>query len=310
MSKENMGKVVNKLFGRTKVKSLMKEGDSSYYYEHLLFIHDSFRENEMMRRIKVPSYMSIEMEHEMCSIYIPTTFVLNTAVQEYMVLHHGTTTEFWFHLGGVQLDSKALGFGNFSTMDQMFINSLASICQALVICEGKPIDLPDGRNPSKNLHQSFIGRISADNTQQAVTTTWYSNNCLKALPLTCELNNSTCQQCVHDINQRIRQLHQGGFISKERADILLRRGKGFVAAKKLDTEVKVTSEDIEAEEPSAKKVKLAATETTQDVPSDNGQSDEEGEISGSDEEVDETKGHGLDKGGAARNTKVSNLNYI
>ena len=320
--KEILGKVVKKLFGNLKTKAVMKQGESAYYYQNLLFVDDDFRENTMQKRVKIPPHMSIEVEHEMIQLNIPTTLVVNTQIQEFKVYLSLETEQYHITFRGDELKLWALGIGEYSPFDQMFVNSMSRICEALVLCLGKPIDLPLGNKPSTNLLQTFIGRLSPNNTTEQVTTTYYSTHCLRVLPLNGELNNRTCSQCVHDINQRIRQLKNSGCISESVANGLLKRVKSDVwKSSGSDTTDKDSSLDKSNDEPPRKKQKTTKAVLKLKAPEPevitDGDDEDEHPDSGIDDanESDQDEelvlsGGGKQKGGSVRYQSVSLLIYI
>ena len=200
----------------------------------------------------------------------------------------------------------------------MFVNSVTRLCDAFVICQGKPIDLPIGNKPSTNLQQLFIGRLGPNNVAEQIKTSYYSLHCLRVLPLNGELKNRTCSQCVHDINQRIRQLAHSGVISKEVSLQLLKRVKMNVSTtSSSDSTDKDNSIDISSEEPPKKKFKFqkGITKKQVEVPEVEQDEDSEEEDNGNDsgfekeeeseEEELQLKGGGISKGGEVRNEKVS-----
>ena len=313
--KEVLGKVVKKLFGNLKTKAVMKHGDSAYYYQNLLFVDDDFREKTMKTSVKLPAHVSFEFEHEMILMNIATTFVVNTEIREYKVYMSRDTEQYHITFRGDELALWLLGIGEYSNFDQMFVNSVVRICDALVICRGKPIDLPDGKKASTNLVQTFIGSLSPNNTTENVTTTYYSTHCLRVLPLNSELKNRTCSQCVYDINQRIRQLRNTGCITKEKAEILLKRVKSE-SWLSSSSDTADSSLDKSTEEPPKKKLKASKVAVKVEAPVEeddsNGSQDEKADDSGIDDENsgDEEeelvlKGGGINKGGAVRNASVS-----
>ena len=73
---------------------------------------------------------------------------------------------------------------------------------------------------------------------------WYSKNCVRVLPFTCELSNTSCHCCVHDINQRVRQMRATGRISPEDAEKLLKKNiKGTDEDDEGDQSLEKTEED-------------------------------------------------------------------
>ena len=161
----------------------------------------------------------------MLCMHIPTTFIENNVLQEYHVYMNRKTDQYWVHFRGIELDSSFLGLGKYSEFDQMFVNSITRICDAFIICQGRYVNLPRGRSDSKNLVKTVIAKMGPDGNVANVREVTVSKNCQKVLPLTCELTNRTCQNCVHDINQRIRQLASGGFIERSEAAEMLKRTK-------------------------------------------------------------------------------------
>ena len=173
--KEILGKVVKKLFGTLKTKALMKQGDTAYYFQNLIYMDDDFQENQLPPRIKLPAYVSFEVEHEMVLLYVPTTFVVNTEIQEYKIYLSLKTLKYQITLMDDELNLPALGVGQYSEFDQMFINSVTHICEAFVICRGKAIDSPVRKKPSTNLVQKFIGTLGPNGQTENIITTYYSN---------------------------------------------------------------------------------------------------------------------------------------
>ena len=316
--KEILGKVIKKLFGTLKSKSMMKQGDTAYYYMNLVFVDDDFRENKLPARIKFPPHVSFEIEHDIALMYFPTTFVVNTTVEEYKVYMNLQTQQYHIVFRDQELNLPALGIGEYSTFDQMFVGSMTRICDALVICHGKAIDLPPGNKVSTNLVQMFIGTLGYDGKMHNVTTSYYSTHCLRVLPLNGELKNKTCAQCVHDINQRIRQLASTGCITQEVSKMLLKRVKlPFTQNASSDSTDKDTSLDKSNEEPPKKKFKFQKIKTQPKVERpleevDESESEQQGkgedsgieEVDESDEEEIVLKGGGKKKGGAVHNATI------
>ena len=316
--KEVLGKVFKKMFGNLKTKSLMRQGDSAYYYTCLVYMDDDFRENKLPKHVKFAPYVSFEIEHDIALLYIPTTFIVNTEIQEYKVYMNLSSLQYHITFRDDELNLDALGIGEYSEFDQMFVNSVTRLCDAFVICQGKPIDLPLGKKASTNLQQLFIGRLGPNNAAEQITTSYYSMHCLRVLPLNGELKNRMCSQCVHDINQRIRQLASSGVISKDASLQLLKRIKLNVSAtSSSDSTDKDNSIDISAEEPPKKKFKFQKGITkkqaeVQEVEVDEESEEEEnGNDSGfekeddSEEEELQLKGGGSSRGGEVRYEKVS-----
>ena len=300
-SKQIMGRIVHKLFGRQ--KAFLREVDSAYYYENIVYIPDSLRDNPTMKKLKLPPFMSFEIEHELVSFYFPTTFVVNTSIQEFLIIHNGITKQFWMHFGGTKLDNKTLGLGSYSEMDQMFINSIATICKSFVICEGKAIDLPEGRSASRNLVQTFIGRLGPNNQTQNVISTYYSKNCFKILPLSCELNNRTCQQCIQDIHQRIRQLRDADYLSPAEAEVLLKPVKHNSPGKAV---VSSQQQKVVASTDGALQVmKVSTSPENSKEDKDEGDDNSNYRDSVGEQHIDAAKGTRIHKGVAATRVGVS-----
>ena len=114
-----------------------------------------------------------------------------------------------------------LGLGQFTPLDQMFINSLIRITEGVVICLGRNIELPHGKKDSTNLIQVCVGQLVPSLQIPQAGMHWFSRKCMCVLPFTCKGNNFTCSQCIHDINQCIHNLKSTGIISAEEADLLL-----------------------------------------------------------------------------------------
>ena len=62
-TKENMGKVIAKLFNRPERKSKQVKGQANYNYQQLAFITNETREN-FGDKVKLPDFMSIKFEEE------------------------------------------------------------------------------------------------------------------------------------------------------------------------------------------------------------------------------------------------------
>ena len=254
--KENIGKVIHKMFRKQKVKSLMKHGDAAYYYDKMLYVSDSDRETKVDSKIKLLSYMSFKMEGEFVVLYIPTTFVYNNKVQEFKIFFSRNTGQYWITFRGTELDSNDLGIGQYSSFDQIFVNSVSRICNAFILCQGKQVLLPDGKHPSKNTYEAVIGRLGANNQIENARSTLYSTNCHIVLPLTCELSNRTCHSCVHDINQCIRQLGTTGFLDCETVAGLIKRTKGDVLEEFSNDDDTEQEKSVESLTPNILKHKL------------------------------------------------------
>ena len=272
----------------------------------------------MPPRIKLPAHVSIEIEHEMVLLYFPTTFIVNTDIQEYKVYISLETEQYHIVFRDEELNLSALGIGEYSTFDQMFVGSMSRICDALVICRGKAIDLPPGKKVSTNLVQLFIGTFGYDGKTHDVTTSYYSTHCLRVLPLNGELKNRTCAQCVHNINQRIRQLASTGCIMQEQSKLLLKHVKLPEAQNALsDSTDKDTSLDKSNDEPPKKKfifqrnkklseVKAPLAEKDESESEDHEKANDSGieEVDATEDEPIVLKGGGKNKGGAVRNQTV------
>ena len=272
--KENIRKVIHKMFGKQKVKSLMKHGDAAYYYDKMLYVSSDYCETQMDGKVKLPSYMSFKMQGEFVVLYIPTTFVYDKELQEFKIFFNRNTGQYWITFGGIELDTDDLGIGHYSSFDQLFVNSVSRICSAFIICQGKQVSLPQGKHVSKNIYQALIGRLGANNQIENLTNTLFSKNCHRVLPLTCELSNRTCHACVHDINQRIRQLGNTGFLDHETVAGLIKHRKGDVLEEFSEDGETEQDNSIESLTPNILKQKL------QDV---------DGKNSGQEVDIDESK---------------------
>ena len=189
-------------------------------------------------------------------LYIPTTFVFDKEVQEFKIFFSRNTGQYWITFHGTELDSDYLGIGHYSSFDQIFVHSVSRICNAFILCQGKQVHLPDGKHASKNTYQALIGRLGANNQIENARCTLYSTNCHRVLPLTCELSNRTCHSCVHDINQRIRQLGNTGFLDSETVAGLIKHRKGDVLEEFLDDGDTEQEKSVESLTPNILKCKL------------------------------------------------------
>ena len=165
--------------------------------------------------------MSIKVEEEVITIYIPTMIYFDNTLAEHQVFYHEFRHQFFMQTRGRNWDMYELGLGQFTLLDQMFINSLIRITDGVVICLGRNIKLPDGKKDSMNLIQVCVGQSIPTMQIPQTGMHWFSKNCRHVLPFTCKGKNFTCAQCVHDINQQIRNLQSTGIISGEEADLLL-----------------------------------------------------------------------------------------
>ena len=254
-TKECMGKVFGKLFGKQKLKLVQKNKDTNYNYKNVLFVKDSVRE-AMDSSVKLHQLMAIDFEHELVSLELPSCLMVNGSMAVFKCIYSRNTGFYRYTFRDIEIPAAALGIGDFSSWDQMFINSIATITQGLVLCRGRKMRLPKGKKQSGNLIEVMACDVGPGYVPVETT---YSKNCFGVLPLTCEVNNQTCTQCIHDVNQRIRQLKTTKFLSPEEAEQLLycdrpRRGK------KRTSEEITEVEDVTIE----KKVKMELDETNGD----------------------------------------------
>ena len=217
-----MGKALHKMYGRQEVKSHTRTKNTPYYYENMMYVSDDCRA-EMGEKVQFPPYFSVEFEHELIKMYVPTMFVYNSERQEFKIFYSQNTSKYWILFRDIDIPTTEYGIGSFSEFDQMFIASIQRICQGLVICQGRSVVLPAGRKTSTNLFEATIGSVGPNNTVMDQCVSVFSKNCIRVLPLTCELKNKTWRFCVHDINQRICQLAKGGFLTQEKAAKMLKR---------------------------------------------------------------------------------------
>ena len=178
--KENLGKAIHKMFGKQKVKAMQKKGDLAYYYEKMVYVMDEFWDEHFKLRIKLPEYVTFDLEHEMLCMHIPTTFMEDNVLQEYHVYMNRKSDQYWVHFRGIELDSSFLGLGKYSEFDQMFVNSITRICEAF-ICQGRYVNLPRGRSDSKNLVKTVIAKMGPDGNAANVREVTVSKNCQKVL---------------------------------------------------------------------------------------------------------------------------------
>ena len=83
-TKENMGKVIAKLFNRPERKSKQVKGQANYNYQQLAFVTNETRE-KFGDKVKLPDFMSIKFEEEVITIYIPTMIYFDNTLAEHLV---------------------------------------------------------------------------------------------------------------------------------------------------------------------------------------------------------------------------------
>ena len=209
-SKESMCKAFQKLFGKQKLKSVQRNKDAKYNYKNFLFVKDDVRE-AMDSKVKLVTNSAIDFEHELVSIEMPSNLMMNGEMAVFKCIYSRNTGFYRLLFQDIELASTSLGLSTYSSWDQMFVTGIYRIAQGFVLCRGRKVSLPKGRKESGNLITALISEVGPHFEEDIVT---FSKNCLGVLPITCELKNYTCTQCIHDINQRIRQLKTTNFLSK------------------------------------------------------------------------------------------------
>ena len=161
----------------------------------------------------------------------------------------------------------------------MFINSLIRITDGVIICLGRDVHLPEGKKDSTNLVQVCVGQLAPTSQVPQAAMHWFSKNCKQVLPFTCKGKNSTCAQCVHDINQRIRNLKSRGFISSQEADLLLTKSSKDDNMKPVDMtsagQEKSSGDSFEVETKEIPAAGLIGGAKRHHTPSDASDSDDE-----------------------------------
>ena len=220
-SKESMCKAFQKLFGKQKLKSVQRNKDAKYNYKNFLFVKDDVRE-AMDSKVKLVTNSAIDFEHELVSIEMPSNLMLNGEMAVFKCIYSRNTGFYRLLFRDIELASTSLGLSSYSSWDQMFVTGIYRVSQGFVLCRGRKVSLPKGRKESGNLMTALISEVGPHFDEDVVT---FSKNCLGVLPITCELKNNTCTQCIHDINQRIRQLKTTKFLTKDEADALLTKDR-------------------------------------------------------------------------------------
>ena len=230
---ENMGKVIAKIFNRPERKYKQVDGHANYKYQKLTIVTNQTRQ-KYGDKVKLPEYMSIKVEEEVITIYIPTTIYFDNTLAEHLVFYHVFCGQFFMQTRGRNWDMYELGLGQFTPLDQMFINSLIRITDGVIICLGCEVHLPEGKKDSTNLVQVCVGQLLPTSQVPQVAMHWFSKNCKRVLPFTCKGKNYTCAQCVHDINQHIRNLKSTSIILSQEADLLLSKSSKDDKTKMVD----------------------------------------------------------------------------
>ena len=242
--KENMGKVVHKLFGRQKVKAEQGSKEKGYYYTNMLYVSDEYRETQIGSELALPGHFTFELNEEKVVFHIASPLIINDTCQRFEVQFNRDTSKITINFRDYMIKICPLGISQFADLDQIFINSISKICGGFVLCRGRHINIPPGRKPSSNLYQSVINEVHQKSFEDKKMV-WFSKNCVRVLPFTCELSNNTCHCCVHDINQRIRQLKASGRMSAAEAEKVLKKNtKGTEEGEESDdTSMEKSAED-------------------------------------------------------------------
>ena len=216
-----LGKIVSKMFNSPTRKPHQYDGESSYYYKQLLYVTEKDRDG-LGNSIKILSYMSMSIEHDIVCFTIPTAIVFDGAATNFKVFYNSDSYRYWMTFREVALEMKEVGIGEYAVMDQMFMNSINRMASSFVICQGRQVVLPEGKAKSKNLIPAMFAYMGSDGEGSDTKEIWVSKNCKGVLPMTCSIKNKICSVCVHDINQHIRYLKAGGFLTKEEAEFKIK----------------------------------------------------------------------------------------
>ena len=206
-----MGKVIAKLFNRPEKKSKQVRGESRYKYQKLMYVDEATRDS-FDRKVKFAEHMSIVVDNEIITINIPTVWFLDGQLEEHKVFYHLENAQYFMQTRGRNWDMAELIVGQFSDFDQMFVNSIMRMTDGVIICLGRNVRIPAGKKDSTNLVQVAVGKLTPGSVTPVEKMHWFSINCKRVLPFTCKGNNTTCAQCVHDINQHIRNLRDCGIL--------------------------------------------------------------------------------------------------
>ena len=158
------------------------------------------------RKVKFAEHMSIVVDNEIITINIPTVWFFDGQLEEHKVFYHLENAQYFMQTRGRNWDMAELGVGQFSDFDQMFVNSIMRMTDGVIICLGRNVRIPAGKKESTNLVQVAVGKLTPGSVTRVEKMHWFSVNCKRVLPFTCKGNNTTCAQCVHDINQHIQNL--------------------------------------------------------------------------------------------------------
>ena len=146
--KENMGKVVHKLFGRLKVKAETGTNEKGYYYANMLYVSDEYRETQVGAELVLPLHFSVQLDEDKVIFNINSCLVINGANQRFHVSFNRDTSKFIIKFRDYEIKLNPLGICQFADLDQIFINSISKICGGLVLCRGRHVNLPPGKKPS------------------------------------------------------------------------------------------------------------------------------------------------------------------
>ena len=211
-----MGVVLVKLFGKNSLKQHHVGKLAKYFYEGFSYLSDDDRKAQEPR-VTLPPFVSFHAEHEIMAFYFPTRHIFDERLCEYHVFMSNTTGEYWVRFRHLDINTRRLGLTSFTDLDQVFVNGIIRILNSLVVCKGREVDMPPSKKDSTTIFPHTVGELGANNVFENMRSVWVSKNCRGVLPLTCEKNNTTCDKCVHDVNDRMRILRSKLSSSSENA---------------------------------------------------------------------------------------------
>ena len=211
-----IGVVIGKIFGKNALKQHKVDGKATYFYHGFEFLPDDTRE-KLPPRVNLPSYVTMHAEHEMFVLYYPTTLFIDNIMCEFTVFLSTTTGQYWMHYRNTELKTRKLGLSSYTELDQVFIDGITRIINSFTLCRGREAEVPPSDKASKAIFPHVVHELGPNGNIYDRKNVWISKNCKGVMAFTAERKNSTCNKCVHDVNDRIRIL-KGKLSSSAEAD--------------------------------------------------------------------------------------------
>ena len=175
-----------------------------YFYENVQYVSPQIRE-DFCERVTLPPHASMVIENELLIMYFSTTIFFNSDLLEYKVIYSTADQSFTISLRGHDIDNAKFGLSWYAEFDQMFIDGLCSFFNALVMCKGHDVDIPED-HATKVPHQHTMGILGSDGKEANVLNRSFSRNCFVVMPFLREHDNFTCSKCNHDLNRLVKDV--------------------------------------------------------------------------------------------------------